>query len=572
MEFRILGPLEVIGDDGRITLPPGHRRTLLIDMLLHAGEELAVERLVEDIWEGTPPPTAAKIVQLHISHLRRGLGSERIERGAAGYSLRVAAGEVDAQQAQQLAAAATDASLQDRLALLRQALSLWRGRPLADVEYLGFARNEASRLEEMRLVLQERLVEARLEAAEHRELIPELERLVAEHPLREHLGALLMLALYRAGRQSEALEVYSHVRKVLQKELGLEPGPELQQLQRKILEHAPELDAPRRRAYARRPRLRATAAVAAISGIVAAVVVWTLWPNTAPAHPAANGAIEIGAHDGRLAKSVRLGLTPRALLLRGNVLWAANFGDHTVTRVDLRTGRAVAVGLPAAPTALAGADSAIWVASSFSDTLFRLDPATGQLTATVKLAAPADALAVAANAVWAVSQEAGTLTRIDPTTGHAAIVARHLSGPTGIAADRDTLWIATSFSRKLLDLDAHSHRMIPYTLALAPEAVAVGCGAVWLTDPADNEVTQFDLRDHSVRTIAVGQNPTGVSASDTTAWVTDDLSHSVHEIDCATHAVVRVMQFGSNAVGGRRLSPSAVASTANGAWVALQHF
>jgi DNA-binding SARP family transcriptional activator len=244
MEFRVLGQLEIVDDGVPVELPPGQRRSLLIDLLLHADEAVSLDRLVEDLWEEGAPATADKIVQLHISHLRRQLGSERIERQAAGYVFHVRPGELDAQLAEQLAADASGAALAERIRLIREALALWRGRALVDVEYQAFARNEAARLEELRLSMQERLFEALLELGEHRELVPDLEALVAEHPLREHLRALLMLALYRSGRQAEALAAYRQGRVRLHDELGLDPGPELQQLERRILEHDSALEPP----------------------------------------------------------------------------------------------------------------------------------------------------------------------------------------------------------------------------------------------------------------------------------------------------------------------------------------
>lgn len=573
MEFRILGQLEIVDDGVAIELPPGQRRSLLIDFLLHADEVVSVDRLVEDLWEGGAPATAEKIVQLHISHLRRQLGTERIERQAAGYAFRLGPGELDVQLAEQLVADASAATPEERIRLIREALALWRGRALVDVEYQAFARNEAARLEELRLSLQERLFDARLQLGEHRELVPDLEALVAEHPLREHVRALLMLALYRSGRQAEALAAYRQGRAHLQDELGLDPGPELQQLERRILEQDVTLEAPQpppaRRARSARV-LVAALVVAAVA--IAAAVALLLRPSTAPARAVANGAIRVDAGNGHLRRSLRLGLTPRALVLRGNALWAANFGDRTVTRVDVPNGTGIAVGLPAPPTAVAVGNNAVWVGSSFSPVLFRLDPESAQLVGTVRLRAPTDGVAVSGDAVWVVNQEKGTLVRVDPRTGRTAVVRRQLGGPTAIQARNGDLWIAASFARRLLRVNPHTLAVTAFPLTLAPQTLSIGCGAIWLANPADNEVTRFDLGNHETKTIAVGQNPVSVAAAGGDAWVANDLSHSIQEINCADSVVTRTIRFGSNAAGAAKLSPTAVAADDRGAWVALQHF
>jgi DNA-binding SARP family transcriptional activator len=575
VEFRILGPLEIVDAGVPLELPAGQRRSLLIDLLLHAGEAVSVDQLVDDLWEGDAPATADKIVQLHISHLRRQLGSERIERTAAGYLFRLQHEELDARIAERLAAEAAVAAPKGQVGLVHQALALWRGRPLADAEYQEFARNEAGRLEELRLSLQERLFEARLQLGEHREIVADLEALVAERPLREHLRALLMLALYRSGRQADALAAYRQGRLRLHDELGLEPGPELQQLERRILEQDPALFAEQRPP----PHRARKARVVAVAGVVGALLVggaaWLLLrQQTAAVRAVANSAIEVDAGTGHFRRSLRLGLTPRALALHGNVLWAANFGDRTVTRLDLATGRSVTAGIPAVPTGIAVTDNAVWVGSSFSSQLFRVDPTSAQVVGTVSLPTPTDGLAASGRTAWVVNQEAGTLVRVNTQTGHAAVVLRRLGGPLGIQAEDGRLWIAASFARRLLHIDPSTLTTKPFPLPLAPQGLSIGCGAVWMTNPADNEVTRFDLKNHETQTIAVGQNPISVAANGTHAWVANDLSHTLQEIDCAqTHLVIRrTIQFGSNAAATPKLSPTAIAVNSRGAWVALQHF
>ena len=225
VEFRILGPLEVVGDDGRpVALPPAKPRALLVLLLLNRNRTVRTEALVDQLWDERPPATATKTVQVYVSQLRKALG-DRLETKPGGYELRVGHEELDADRFERLV----------REAEHTRALDLWRGPALVDVRGEAFARSAAERLEESRLAALEDRIEGDLEAGRHAALVGELEQLVAEHPLRERLRGQLMLALYRSGRQAEALDVYRRTRALLADELGLEPSPELRELEQAIL-------------------------------------------------------------------------------------------------------------------------------------------------------------------------------------------------------------------------------------------------------------------------------------------------------------------------------------------------
>jgi predicted ATPase/DNA-binding SARP family transcriptional activator len=232
MEFRVLGPLEVLEDGRQVELGGAKQRALLAILLLHANEVVSSDRLIEAMWDEQPPETAQKALQVYVSRLRKALGKQRLETKARGYRLRLAEGELDLERFRRLA--------ENRP---REALGLWRGEPLSEFAYQRFAQTEIARLEELRLSCVERRIEQDLEDGRHAALVGELEPLVREHPLRERLRAHLMLALYRSGRQAEALEAYRDARRVLTEELGLEPTDELKQLQRAILAHDPSLSA-----------------------------------------------------------------------------------------------------------------------------------------------------------------------------------------------------------------------------------------------------------------------------------------------------------------------------------------
>src|SRR2546428_2599122 len=243
MEFRILGPLEVV-DEGR-SLPLGglRQRALLAILLLHRNEVVATARLMDELWGEKPPATGAKTVHVYVSRLRKTLGEGILLSRPPGYLLRLEPGQLDLDRFE---AFFEEARKSDRAggaaAKLREALSFWRGPPLADFAYESFAQNEIASLEERRLGALEERIEADLALGRHAELVSELEALAARHPLRERLRGQLMLALYRSGRQAEALEVYQDTRRVLVEELGIEPTRAVHDLERAILVQDPALD------------------------------------------------------------------------------------------------------------------------------------------------------------------------------------------------------------------------------------------------------------------------------------------------------------------------------------------
>ncbi len=247
MEFRILGPVEAYGEHGVLPLGGVKPRAILAVLLLHANESVSAERLALALWGEDAPPSAVKRIHVHISRLRKALGpSGVLSTTAAGYQLRVAPGELDAEQFARLLEdgqrALASGQAEHAAALLRDALALSRGPPLADLTFEPFAPAEIARLEEQRLAALEARVAADMLAHRHAELVGELRQLVSDNPAREPLVGQLMLALYRCGRQRDALDVYSRTHELLSGELGLEPGTSLKNLQRAILEQAPSLD------------------------------------------------------------------------------------------------------------------------------------------------------------------------------------------------------------------------------------------------------------------------------------------------------------------------------------------
>jgi DNA-binding SARP family transcriptional activator len=248
VEVRLLGPMQALKDGRPVTLVGAQARAVLAVLALEPGSVVSVDRLLECLWPAVRPQSAGHALQVYISRLRKALGAAAISTSAPGYALEVGSDSVDVGRFIALAQAgradhdAGDfASAETRL---REALAVWRGTALADFRYEPFAQLEIARLEDLRLVALEDAVESGLALGRHLELVPELKTLVSEHPLRERPHTQLMLALYRSGRQADALAVYRGAREILVEELGIEPGPELRTLEAAILRQDESLRPP----------------------------------------------------------------------------------------------------------------------------------------------------------------------------------------------------------------------------------------------------------------------------------------------------------------------------------------
>ena len=376
MDLRLLGPLEVRLGDGPIELGPRKQRAVLAMLALEPGHTVSADRLAEGLWGDEPPASGAKMVQLYVSHLRRALdgnGASIATRGR-GYELQLSDGDVDATLAQRLVDDARP----------REALALWRGEPLADLADEPFAAAEIRRLDELRLRATEMAIDADLAAGRHAEVIGELDALVARYPLRERLHAQRMLALYRAGRQSEALEAYSDARAALVEEIGVEPGVELRRLQEAILAQDPVLDlpaaadpepatapqaAPRRRSHA----LLVGAAALVLAGVLAFGIIRVLEPDgLAGIDEDHVGLIEPSS--GRITDQYSVGRSPGAIAAGAGSVWVANRLDGTVSRITRARREVVTIPVGGEPTGLAFGAGSLWVADGQGRTVTQIDP------------------------------------------------------------------------------------------------------------------------------------------------------------------------------------------------------
>jgi DNA-binding SARP family transcriptional activator len=243
VQFRILGPLEVVDHERPIEIAGAKQRAILALLLLHANEVVRTDRLIDDVWGENAPRNAAGALHNQVSRLRKTLGHDVLASREWGYVLRTEPGAIDLDRFEELVAVADPLPAHERSKKLAEALALWRGPALADLAGEPALRTEIARLDELRLATLERRIEADLEVGKSTELVGELETLIAAEPLRESLRGQLILALYRAGRQAEALEVFRETRRVLTEELGLEPSPALRDLEKAILRQDPAIAA-----------------------------------------------------------------------------------------------------------------------------------------------------------------------------------------------------------------------------------------------------------------------------------------------------------------------------------------
>jgi DNA-binding SARP family transcriptional activator/ABC-type transport system substrate-binding protein len=555
VEFQILGPLEVLDGGRQIPLGGAKPRSLLALLLLARGQAVSTEHLIDELWDRRRPDTAHKIVQLHVSALRKALGEERISTVERGYVLHLEKGELDIERFEELADAASGAPPAEALEQLRAALDLVRGGPLADLRLESWARPEVAQLDELVLSTTEARIEAQLALGRHKEVVRELERLVAAHPDREDLLRQLMLALYRCGRQTEALNAYRRASSRLRAELGLEPSPALRQLERAILEQDPSLDLAERgggppgvgaaRHRSRWPHLVIGAALLAALAIAAVVLTTggddeksfaSLPPGLTILDMPSGRVIAtfpledfpypgLNAHDGRFSissfgiteidpatgRKVRRINSPFAdesndHLALGRDMWFT--GRRDLVRVDLELAREVDRYRlvdrehPNGLVGLAAGAGSLWVASKEAGEVLRVDPANGQVQARIPMRSPWW-LAYADEAVWAVSNQGG-LRRIDASTNSVTAVAP-VPGPLSwVAAGGGFAWTANETKGTVYKVDQTGQIVATYRTGDGARSVSFANGTLWVANSDAGTLSAIDAASGTVRTYRFG--------------------------------------------------------------------
>jgi len=571
VEFRLLGPLEVRGDHGEaLQLGGQKRRALLALLLLHANEVVSSDRLIEELWGEEPPQAAATALHGHISRLRKLLGGngELLVTRAPGYLLQVEPGQLDLNRFETLRDEARTARSQGDLGgasiNLREALSLWRGPALADLAYERFAEVEAPRLEELRLATLEERVDVDLALGRHADLVPELERLVREQPLREGFRAQLMLALYRSGRQAEALQAYQDARRVLLEELGIDPSPRLRELEQAILRQdeslgppapaAPEAAAEPSR-LRRKHRLVIPALVVCAVGASAAIglLLGLGGDKAAAAYRPGTVLLDVkGKKEKAFFPPSELAQPTAPVYTNGHV-WLLNLSPTSFVEFDPATGRKMTqfkapdgVGDGRAARPFAVGRHALWATTGHD--LVQIDPRLGKvvnhfdLDKLTKRKGAAQGVALGGGLVW-VGRDVGSGQVIALDPGRRRIEHRfEVPHHADLAFDEGIVWAsdsggvdvidpATNHVANVDDLESIDPFFGPNTVG---NGVAAGGGFGWTTDPAKGLVYKIDRTGDIAAFYSTGLGATGASYSDGAVWVRNEDVGTVTRIDPVT--------------------------------------
>jgi YVTN family beta-propeller protein len=582
IEFRILGPLEVEHEGRLVPLGGTRQRAVLAILVLHRGEVVSMDRLVDELWGERPPDTATKTVQVYVSRLRKELGQEFVLTRGGGYVLDLEPAQLDVEHFERLAgdgrAALERGEAASASELLRQALSVWRGRALADLAYEPFAQAHIARLEELRLITVEHRVEADLALGRHAAVIPELETLVREHPARERLRAQLILALYRSGRQADALASYRDARRALIEQLGIEPSRELQDLERAILAQDPQIDAPERpRPVLAGLQARRGGVLLGLGGglllAAALAAVFTGGDDPTPQRATGNTIAVIDPDSNRIVETIPTGVRPADVSAGAGHIWVANHGDDTATQIDPRRREVVSTSAPGSSVAgLAAGDEAVWIGDARRSVLLRLDPDFRSVVRTARLETDpglyggpgANPVATGYGAVW-VGSAYGAIARVDLRTREVEKFAVG-NGPSALATGAGAVWVTDDVDNTLARIDPASANAVTGSTPVGrgPGAVATGAGAVWVANTEDDTVSRVDPGRTAVTdTIRVGRRPTGIAVGEGAVWVANSLSGTVSRIDPRTRRIEATVEIGE--------APQNVTVSNGLVWVSVQH-
>ena len=583
--YRLLGPLEVTVDGTAVDLGGLKQRALLAILLLHANQPVHRDVLVDRLWGGHPPAGAEHAVNVYVWRLRKTLqaasGTEGVVTRQGAYLLQATEDQVDVALFERLAAEGRRALAAEAAgrasAVLGEALALWRGAPLADVRFEPFAQAEVARLEELRAGVVEDRIEADLALGRHARVVGELEALVAADPLRERLHQQLMVALYRCGRQADALAAYQKARRTLAEELGIEPCQALRQTERAILEQDPSLDPPpgtgSRRAPAPGNGSRLTPAAAAhpkrllaVTGVAAAVVALlvgglAILPATR-ASPLAgpNTVAVIDASRNAVSAVVAGAGRPGGVAYGAGATWVTDTADDLLLRVDPAAQVVDRIPVGRGPGGVAFGDGEVWVANQLDGTVSEVNPAAGSPVATISVGNGPEAITVGYGSVWVANTTDSTLSRIDPGTGRPLATIPLGATPAGLAAGDGGIWVTSPDSGQLLLVDPSTNRVSrSFPAGVSSAGVAVGAGGVWVADPG-GAVARIDPVTGDVRRIRTGGSPAGIAFAGGAVWAADSQGGSVWRVGPRTGSV-RSIHVGNQ--------PTALAPAAGGVLVTV---
>ena len=577
LDYRILGSLEVCRDGLDVALAGERQRVLLAMLLLHPNEVVSADAMIDAVWGERPPPSALNAVHVAVSQLRRALGVNGEARSdgllatrGRGYVLRVERGELDVdrfrglleQGREELAAGDPKRAA----ATLRSALAVWRGAPLADFVYEPFAQPAIAELDELRLAALEERFEADLALGAPSELVGELAAAVGRNPLRERLRAQLMLALYRCGRQAEALDLYQEFRRTLSEELGLEPGPGLRQLELAILERDPALDLPAGAAASQPPASgsRTPHAEAArgdrrrLIMILAAAILLTVVlsivgiASTGGAQQLSSGSWVGEFNPGRdefAYTTSGLGTSPSALAASDGWAWVAGDDPGTVSVANALACTCQTVPVGGAPSGIALTADDVWVTDASGARVLRIDGS--RVAQTIPVGRAPTAVAVGDGSVWVANSGDGTLSRIDATTPSERATIPVGGSPAGVAVGAGSVWVSDRADGRVVRIDSQTDAVTgSVTVGTGPTAVAVGFGSIWVTDSLDGTVSRIDAATNAVdATIPVGDGAGAIAIAPDSVWVASQYAGTLSQISPTSNTVVRTIKVASRLTG-----------------------
>jgi len=595
MDFRILGPLEVLANGRPLALGGAKPRAVLAVLLLHVNETVSVDSLIDALWGESAPNGAVQSVRVHISRLRKVLENGRAEGDppsvlvttAGGYELRVGGDNLDLSRFEGLFAEGQRALAEERperaAELLSQALALWRGPALADLAFEPFAQAEAARLDELRVAAFEDRIEADLALGRHAAVASELEPLITAHPLRERLRRLQMLALYRSGRQAEALEAYRSARQTLVDEIGVEPGTELRELHEAILRQDPALEAPAAAeppatppaameppgpepapAAERRRTVPALLVLAGIAVAAALVAVGVLSGGDESDGTIAENAVGVlDPESGELRSEIPVGGGPGPSAADAESVWVANTLDDTVSRVDAESGQVATIDVAGEPAGIATGEGFAWVTDATEGTVDQIDPSANRIVGSLEVGNGPRGVAVAFGAVWVLAAVDGEVVRVDLGNGEVTKRIPVGSRPTAIAAGAGSLWITDEAAGAVVRVEPGSGRVSEaIAVGNGPGSVAFGAGAVWVANRIDGTVSRIDpVTDSVTSTVEVGTGPSALAVGEGAVWVANAGSGTVSRLAPDTADVEETID-----VGG---SPSGLTAASGAVWASV---
>jgi DNA-binding SARP family transcriptional activator/ABC-type branched-subunit amino acid transport system substrate-binding protein/DNA-binding beta-propeller fold protein YncE len=586
MRYAILGPLEVRDDGRTVALAVGRQRLLLAVLLAHAGEVLSRDRLVDALWDEQPPRTAPGSLHNLVSGLRRVLGDGVLETRGSSYVLHVRSEQIDAQRFTHLSdrgrQAAAGGDHARAAELLGEALRLWRGPAFGDLAYATALRGEAERLDELRLEVCEQRIDADLALGRHATLLSELQALCDAHPFRERFRAQQMLALYRSGRQADALAAYDRARHRLVDELGLEPGPELARLQSAVLAQDPALGVPdgpavvprvprhAPRVVRRHPLLAGAAGATLLIAAVLAAALSGGGPRAASSAAVADGdsLSSIDPVSGRVSGQVRVGLSPTTMAVGAGAVWVINGDGQTISRVDLASSATRTFSTGAIPLGVQIVGGALWVlqgrrveddgpgASPLSRPVgvarFDPDSLTRERTIALPPAQPGTGvvgqlMAAGPGGLWVLGQ-GGSVNRVDLRTGRLASVPGVQA--TAVTAGGGAVWIRDQRAG-LRRIDPRTLRPLARVAISADDVgwIAATAGALWITDGAGGSVWRLDARTGSAEPVGAEPEVDRVAAGAGAVWATNSVTRTLIRIDPRTHRVTARARIAGTPLG-----------------------